>query len=88
VLERAWAGIKKALVISLSEIDLDHCGGKKQCSVKRIAIFSSEDGWLLDNFEGLAHYKNGNYFMVSDDNESAFQSTLLILFQINGIKNN
>jgi len=87
VLERAWSGIKNALVISLSEIDLDHCGGETQCSVKRIAILSSEDGWLLDNFEGLAHYKNDRYFMVSDDNENTFQSTVLTLFQINGIEN-
>ena len=86
VLERAWSGLKNALVISLSAIGLDYCGGKKQCSVKRIAILSSADGWLLDNFEGLAHYKNDNYFMVSDDNNNAFQSTVLTLFQINGMK--
>ncbi len=88
ILERAWSGVENALVISLSVIDLDHCGGRKQCSVKRIAILSSADGWLLDNFEGLAHYKNDNYFMVSDDNNNAFQSTVLILFQINGMINN
>jgi hypothetical protein len=86
VLERAWSGLENALVISLSSIDLDHCGEKKQCFVKRMAILSSADGWLLDDFEGLAHYKNGNYFMVSDDNENAFQSTVLTLFQINGMR--
>lgn len=86
ILERAWSGVENPLVISLSAIDLDHCGGEKQCSVKRMAILSSANGWLLDNFEGLAHYKNDRYFMVSDDNKNTFQSTILTLFQMNGMK--
>lgn len=85
VLERAWSGIKNALVISLSSIDLDECGGKKICTTKKIVTLSSADGWVLDNFEGLAHYRNNKYFMVSDDNESTLQTTILVLFQINGI---
>ena len=84
VLERAWSGIKRAIVISLSDVDLSQCGGKRRCEVTRLASLSSEDGWMLDNFEGLAHYEGNKYFMVSDDNESVFQSTVLVLFEISG----
>lgn len=84
VLERAWSGIKRAIVISLSEVNLTQCGGKKICEVITLASLSSRDGWMLDNFEGLAHYESNQYFMVSDDNESAFQSTVLVLFEIGG----
>jgi len=82
VLERAWAGIRHPIVISLSEIDIAHCGSRKKCPVKKLATMSSAEGWLLDNFEGLAHYRGNQYFMVSDNNDRDFQTTVLVLFEV------
>ncbi|HCB12317.1 MAG TPA: hypothetical protein DEP36_01915, partial [Gammaproteobacteria bacterium] len=38
--------------------------------------------WLLDNFEGLTRYQDQRFFMISDDNCSAWQSTLLVYFEL------
>ena len=47
-----------------------------------IARFSSGEEWYLDNFEGLTHLGDGRILIVSDDNSSAFQSTLLAAFAL------
>jgi hypothetical protein len=82
VLERAWAGIKKPVVISLSEVKLNQCDANRECQKNTIATMSTNDGWMLDNFEGLTHFRNNQYLMVSDDNEHPLQSTVLVLFEI------
>ena len=45
--------------------------------------FSSTDGWKIDNFESVTHHRNDRYFVISDDNESVFQKTLLVYLQVN-----
>jgi len=52
------------------------------CKSKDLAVMKSEDGWDLDNFEGLTHYKDNIYFMISDDNGNFFQKTILTMFKI------
>ena len=47
-----------------------------------MAVFDTSQGWLLDNFEGLARHREQRFFMVSDDNRSALQSTLLVYFEL------
>ncbi len=54
----------------------------RECRVEDIAIFQSKDGWSLDNFEGLTHYKDNIYFMISDDNGNYFQQTILTVFEL------
>jgi hypothetical protein len=51
-------------------------------NVKEIAHFNSREGWSIDNFESVTRYKENSYFMISDDNESSFQKTVLIYFKI------
>lgn len=82
VLERAWAGIANPVVITLAEVLLKECKSGTHCSVRELASLSSSDGWMLDNFEGLAHYRDNLYLMVSDDNEKKFQKTILVLFSV------
>jgi hypothetical protein len=47
-------------------------------------LASLQDGaeWRLDNFEGLARHEGRRFFMVSDDNNSFFQDTLLVYFEV------
>lgn len=50
--------------------------------INTIACFNSQDGWNLDNFEAIAHYRDNYFLMMSDDEESFFQKTLLVMFKI------
>jgi hypothetical protein len=50
--------------------------------VENVAVFDTSDGWLLDNFEGLTRHRSRRFFMVSDDNTSPLQSTLLVYFEL------
>ena len=47
-----------------------------------IVVFNSFDGWRLDNFEGMTRHQGNKFFLVSDDNESPIQRTLLIYLEI------
>ncbi|MCG8325740.1 MAG: hypothetical protein MI673_09495, partial [Thiotrichales bacterium] len=40
------------------------------------------DGYFSENFEGITHYGDNHYFMISDDNENAMLRTLLIFFKL------
>jgi len=82
VLERALSTFFH-LTISLRELDMNHCDAHSFCPVKPLAIFDNNEGWFIDNFEGLTHYRDNLYFMVSDDNnQTLLQNTLLSLFEI------
>ena len=82
ILERAYVNPLVPVVINLSRLKLDQCDKKKVCKKETIARFSGADGWLLDNFEGLAHYRGNQYFLVSDNNKNPLQKTILILFEV------
>jgi len=62
--------------IVLSKLNL------KTNEYKVLAKLESRDGWKLDNFEGLTKVGKNRYLMISDDNDSIFQKTLLVLFEI------
>jgi len=83
ILERAWKNKFTPIVINLRQLYLKDCNNKQQCKTRKIASLSGADGWYLDNFEGLAHYKNNQYLMVSDDNNHPLQNTVLVLFEVN-----
>ena len=80
LLERAYNGLLSPVVISLRELELEACGQSKHCDTELIAQFDSSEGWILDNFEGLTHFQGNQYFMISDNNNSPLQKTILILF--------
>ena len=82
VLERAYKNPFIPVVINLRRLQLDQCNKDRLCKAEAIARFDASDGWSIDNFEGLAHYKDNQYFMISDDNNSIFQKTILVLFEV------
>ncbi len=82
VLERAWAGLQYPIVISLREVKIWECDSRQRCPVKDLAVLSSAEGWYMDNFEGITHYRDDRYLMVSDDNRSSLQSTILVFFSL------
>jgi hypothetical protein len=83
-LERAFVAPLRPLVISLRHTEpLSPPGTEKALlKVADVAVFDSSRGWLLDNFEGLTHYRDQRFFMISDDNCSTWQTTLLMQFEL------
>ena len=56
------------------------------CKTKNLAVMKSDEGWNLDNFEGLTHYKDNIYLMISDDNGFFLQDTILTMFEVIDLK--
>ncbi|HRY15129.1 MAG: esterase-like activity of phytase family protein [Candidatus Competibacteraceae bacterium] len=81
-LERAFVAPLRPLIISLRRTSLPTPGEATPLTVADVAVFDSSQGWLLDNFEGLTHHREQRFFMISDDNCSAWQSTLLVYFAL------
>lgn len=83
VLERSFRNVFLPVVISVRRIAFS---GEEpegaELPVSDLALFSGAEGWAVDNFEGLAHHCDRRYFMVSDDNANALQSTLLVYFEL------
>jgi hypothetical protein len=78
-LERAFVAPYLPFEISLREVDL--IPNDDTARVRDLAVFSTADGWRLDNFEGLTRHRGRRFFMVSDDNDSVWQDTLLVYFE-------
>lgn len=81
-LERAFVAPILPFVISLRQTEPLLPGMEAPLKVTDVAIFNSSQGWHLDNFEGLTHYRDRRFFMVSDDNCIFFQKTLLVHFEL------
>jgi hypothetical protein len=67
---------------SLVRVHLNWCDKKRVCQSEVLAKFESSKGWHIDNFEGLCKVDTNRFLMISDDNDSLFQKTLLVLFEI------
>ena len=81
ILERNFNYFTRDRETILSIINLSKCK-KKLCKKRIVAILKSCDGWHIDNFEGLTKVAKNKFLMISDDNESFFQKTLLVLFKL------
>ena len=82
VLLREFNYITRRRVTSLVQVGLNHCNKKRICQSRVLAKLDSNDGWHLDNFEGLTKVDKNQYLIVSDDNDNFLQKTLLVLFEI------
>ena len=52
-----------------------------ELAARDLAVFDTPGGWRVDNFEGLARLDGECILMVSDDNQSLLQRTLLVLLE-------
>lgn len=77
-LERAYTP-PASIVIRLRRV---HLGDGGSVAVSELARLSNTEGWSLDNFEGLTRIGKNRYLMVSDDNFSVLQRTLLSCFAV------
>jgi len=76
ILDRAYTSILQPVNYCIRNIN-------SNMHIKDIACFSSADGWNLDNFETITHYKDKYFLIMSDDEESFFQKTLVVMFKVN-----
>jgi hypothetical protein len=86
VLEREFSPALLRLVITLRRVHLP--AGTAAGSLlgsETLAVLDSSQGWRRENFEGLAHHRGNRFFMISDDNDTLFQHTLLVYFELSGI---
>lgn len=79
-LERAYVAPLRPLVISLRRVRL--LEATATALAEDVAVMNSHRGWRLDNFEGLTRHRDRRFFMVSDDNNSRWQKTLLTYFEL------
>jgi len=82
VLLRKFHYITRQRMTALVEVDLEDCNKHRVCKSELLIKLDSDKGWKIDNFEGLTKVGKNKFLMVSDDNDSFFQKTLLVLFEI------
>lgn len=81
-LERGHGLMFLPMIISLRYTSIDIEAPGTRLPVTTVAVMDSSQGWSVDNFEGLARYRGLRFFMVSDDNFSELQKTLLVHFSL------
>lgn len=84
ILERAFVSVLQPLIISLRRLSwlVDSIEKPPVAQVQLVAEFNNQQGWQIDNFEGLTHHKDNYFFMVSDNNERWLQRSLLSYFEM------
>jgi hypothetical protein len=82
VLERRFSSIFKPVIFALRRMSLPRDGENPDRPVREVVHFDTSKGWAVDNFEAIARHEGNRYFMVSDDNDSMLQKTLLLYFEI------
>jgi len=81
VLTREFHYFSRERVTRMYRLDLSKCK-QGRCQSEELASFQSQKGFHIDNFEGLTKVSKNRYLMISDDNESFLQKTLLVLFEV------
>lgn len=81
VLERRYASVFRPLIYSLRRMRLS-ADPRREPVITDVVRFDTSRGWAIDNFESVAWHEGSHYFMVSDDNRSLIQKTLLLYIEI------
>lgn len=84
-LDRCFEGATFTLVVALRRTERLVARSDGPLHPRAVAIFDSRRGdFAVDNFEGLTRHRGNRFFMVSDDNQSFLQRTLLVYFELLG----
>lgn len=68
--------------VALIKVFLQEKDNHGICRSEVLAKFSTDDGWALDNFEGLVRVSPHHYLMISDNGNDFFRKTLLVYFEV------
>ena len=77
ILERAFLSQVDPLYIGIRKLNLENCNEESICAAENLLIMNSHLHGPLDNFEGITLI-NGKVWIISDDNFSDKQKTLLM----------
>jgi hypothetical protein len=83
LLERRYSSIFKPVIFALRRLHLPQNNELDAVVSEEVVHFDIKEGWSVDNFEGVARYEGNGYFLISDDNKSRIQKTLLLYIEIN-----
>ncbi len=72
------------IVTTLKRVRLTSVSSGQTLTPETIVALDNEQGFQIDNFEGLARHKGNRFFMVSDNNDLFVQRTLLMYFELLG----
>jgi hypothetical protein len=86
VLERDFGRVLGRRAVRLRLAHLPAQPPSAGIGVETLATLDAADGFAVDNFEGLARHQGNRFFMVSDDNDLFVQRTLLLYFELAGLK--
>lgn len=70
------------IVTTLKRVRLTSGSSNQSLTPETIVALDNEQGFQIDNFEGLARHKGNRFFMVSDNNDIFIQRSLLIHFEL------
>lgn len=82
LLERRYISFVQPVLFALRMVDPTSAPDGGDLPVTDLALFDSSKGWRIDNFEGIARHVGNRFFMVSDDNASFIQKTLLVYLSV------
>ena len=82
-LERIFSSIFAGVSNAIHLITLD----QDSIKTEKIAALDPSASYFNDNFEGITWHKDERFFMISDDNDSLLQRSLLVYFEIPTLKN-
>lgn len=74
IFSSVFAGISSALHLITLTPDTIH--------VKQLSKISPSASYFNENYEGITWHKDKRFFMISDDNDSLLQRSLLVYFEI------
>lgn len=70
------------IVTTLKRVRLTSGSSNQNLTPETIVALDNEQGFQIDNFEGLTRHKGNRYFMVSDNNDIFIQRSLLMYFEL------
>lgn len=83
MMEREFSPLTLHIVVTLRRLSLRQpVPFDRPLDNEVVAVFDNHHGLNLDNFEGLARHRGNRFFMVSDDNDTLLQRTLLVYFEL------
>ena len=81
ILERRFISLAQPLVIVLRRMILPDVFAAPSVTTE-VARLDTSRGWAIDNFEAVAWHQGAGYFLISDDNASALQTTVLLYIEL------
>jgi len=82
VLQQTYLHAFGQISVTLKRVRLTPAPFTEPLKPETLVTLDSQEGFQIDNFEGLARHRGNRFFMVSDNNDLFVQRTLLMYFEL------